>query len=736
MPELVATPSAQINLLTPSKIDIVDDGRGIAAALAKQLAARGYDAEVVDEIGDAPQVIDLRGLAPVESIDDALAVQRGAFQSARKLGPKAQTLVVVFDTAGSFGLGSEDAVATGPRAWIGGLAGLAKTANLEWDDATLKAVDIATDGVEIEVVARRIADELCAGGAEIEVAFDTDGRRWTVQTKSAEPLEEIGDSAIGAKDVIVASGGARGVTARCLIKLAQDCAPAIVLLGRTPLKEEPTFAAAATSDTELKRALIEEARSRGEAPNPKEIGEKAAAIAKQREIRATVDAIDAAGASVRYVAADVRDRQALQSALNEIRSDWGAPTGIVHAAGVLADKKIVDKSDDQFDFVFDTKVDGLRALLEVTADDPIEHLCIFSSVAARTGNVGQVDYSMANETLNKVARAEAASRGICATSLNWGPWDGGMVDDSLRAHFEAQGVSLIDLDGGAQLFRREFTAADSGSTEIVCGDGLPEATGELRAWISFDATSHPELSGHSIDGVAVVPVAYILDHFAGLARAARPQARLKRLGELKVLNGIRLSEFDDSTSISRFLAVASAKGESTVKLELRAADGALHYSATAEFGGELPDVEPLSATGEVKESRWDRDQIYGEILFHTDAFAAIDSVEGVGGEFARAAIGETSRRIAVDTGLQLALVQAVDADGRMNLPTGVEFFVDLGMDSQIDGLEIIVEQRKSSAHKAVFDVDYRDQRGELLAAIRGLEMHYFGDPLDVATGPS
>ncbi len=83
---------------------------------------------------------------------------------------------------------------------------------------------------------------------------------------------------------------------------------------------------------------------------------------------------------------------------------------------MLADKLIVDKTPAQFDRVFDTKVVGLRNLLAATSDDPLKVLCLFSSVAARTGNVGQVDYAMANEVLNKVAISERADAATSASS--------------------------------------------------------------------------------------------------------------------------------------------------------------------------------------------------------------------------------------------------------------------------------------------------------------------------------
>ena len=94
-----------------------------------------------------------------------------------------------------------------------------------------------------------------------------------------------------------------------------------------------------------------------------------------------------------------------------------------------------------------------------------------SSVAARHGNPGQADYAMANEVLNKVAALEQRRRGpACVVrAIGWGPWDGGMVDEALRARFRERGVSLIPIDAGARRFVEELASPGPGQAEIVVG---------------------------------------------------------------------------------------------------------------------------------------------------------------------------------------------------------------------------------------------------------------------------
>ena len=102
---------------------------------------------------------------------------------------------------------------------------------------------------------------------------------------------------------------------------------------------------------------------------------------------------------------DVRDEEAVRETVDAVRHEFGPIRGVIHGAGVLADRRIEDKNDEQFARVYDTKVLGLRALLRAVAHDDLKALVLFSSSTARFGRTGQVAYAAANEVLNKIAHA-------------------------------------------------------------------------------------------------------------------------------------------------------------------------------------------------------------------------------------------------------------------------------------------------------------------------------------------
>jgi hypothetical protein len=65
---------------------------------------------------------------------------------------------------------------------------------------------------------------------------------------------------------------------------------------------------------------------------------------------------------------------------------------------------------------------------------------------------------MANETLSKIARAEARKRdgSCCVRALIWGPWEGGLVTPAIARLFRERGVTLLPIQQGAELFASEW----------------------------------------------------------------------------------------------------------------------------------------------------------------------------------------------------------------------------------------------------------------------------------------
>jgi NAD(P)-dependent dehydrogenase (short-subunit alcohol dehydrogenase family) len=468
--EVLAQPEAQSldsGLGHVRKVAVVDEGSDLGRMLVARLQTQGVQSEVTRHVPpDADGVVVIEGSGrPGE--DKVLSAARQIFTAAQGFAATAAErggiFVTVQDSGGDFGLSG----CCNGNAWMAGAPGLIKTLAQEWPRADVKAIDLERNGHAVADLADRLAAELMSGGHR-EVGLRADGRRTTLEDFDLPVRGAFEPSVLGENPVIVVSAGARGVTASCILALARVMRMRLLLIGRTPLETEPDGFSAHADGASLKAALHAAARARGETLTPRELGQQSARIIAGREIGDALRRLEQLGSEALYVCADIVDASAVAEAVGAARSRWGRIDGIIHGAGTLADKRVAEKSVEQFERVFSTKVLGLRALLAATEHDQLRLICLFSSVAARFGNAGQADYALANETMNKVARAEAVRRGPSChvRSLNWGPWDGGMVSPELREHFVRRGIPVIKVEDGAAAFVEEICRRDDDLSHV------------------------------------------------------------------------------------------------------------------------------------------------------------------------------------------------------------------------------------------------------------------------------
>ncbi len=148
------------------------------------------------------------------------------------------------------------------------------------------------------------------------------------------------------------------------------------------------------------------------------------------ETSAEIERLRSEGAVVTIARVDVSDAPAVRAFMNSIPQDRPL-RGIIHAAGVLDDGIIAEQTPDRFVRVFGPKVQGAWNLYEATRHEPLAFFVFFSSVAGIFGNAGQSSYAAANAFLDGLA-AQIRAAGIFASSLAWGPWDGGGMAAKLR----------------------------------------------------------------------------------------------------------------------------------------------------------------------------------------------------------------------------------------------------------------------------------------------------------------
>ena len=505
------TPSAR---LAPGGVVLLtDDGRGVARAVAAELRSLGHPVvrvrhglaeghvegvNLTSEAAVAALLDRVREIGPLAAIVHAMplrslpAANLDADAWAARMGPEVRGLYLLARGAAedlaksaarggatliaATGLGGVFASVGPPPAEFfpghGGIAGLVKTLAREWPGVRARVVDLDPAG-DAEVLAADLVHEVLAADARAEVGYRA-GRRIALATRQVElPTSGAPALTIAPGEPIVVTGGARGITASVALDLARRWRPNLLLIGSGAAPEDVEDPATAPLDAaaELKAALLEIARRDGQPHGPADIERTYRALRRSREIRFNIELIRREGASVHYSRADVRDPAAMARVLGEWRRKFGPPAGLIHAAGVIRDKLLRDKTPDSFDEVLGTKIDGALNLARGVDPSALKFAAFFSSVAGRFGNRGQADYAAANEVLNKLA-IDLDRRWPCrVVSIGWGPWSGvGMVAE-IEAHLGRRGLGLIPPELGRSRVGDELERGSKGQVEVlVAGD--------------------------------------------------------------------------------------------------------------------------------------------------------------------------------------------------------------------------------------------------------------------------
>jgi acyl transferase domain-containing protein len=729
-------PRGDAPLVFPSHEIAVQSGHPLSQALVTALTSLGARARL---FSDATSVTSSVGglvvFAPSGAAWTAAAEQalKGSLQLARAFGPRLcdaaaegpAFFACVSVRDGAFG---HACVTPAQNPLAGGVAGLAKTAAHEWPQVRCLAVDVAKS-MSDEQAAREIANEL--GSARVpdlhEVGLGPAGRLTLgLVSAPATPLHRP----LREGDVVVVTGGARGVTASCARELALATGAKLLLLGRSKLPaDEPAWMAAAADEASLKRALLEHAPA-GEKPTPKMLGEAARATLAAREIRQSLAQLAEHGVVAAYRSVDVRDEKALIEVLSEARATLGPIRGIVHGAGVLRDKRIEDKRDEDIDQVVDTKLAGLRALLLATRSDDLGVLALFASVSGRFGRRGQSDYALANQALVSIAQVEAAQRPRCrVVALDWGPWDGGMVTPALKHEFHREGVALLSLEDGARAMVTELMTAPGGPVEVVLGAGFgPSDVNDvadafvLSRVYHLDPATYPILADHRLAGKAVLPFALSLEWLAAAMQRIQGSAGSLVLTDARVLRGLPLGAAPEDVSVW-----ARATGDAFV-LELRNAKDAVLVRATASVVeptkmNSLAEPEPLLPHPLTVQ------RIYATQLFHGKSLEAITDVAGLSpqGMVLSLRTHRTSEALlplpatefvlgplTLDGVFQALIVWCRNSRGAASLPSSIARLTQLRPFDDTGSVRAVVRIREVDGAVVTADVDLSDARGVAL----------------------
>ncbi|WP_441249248.1 SDR family NAD(P)-dependent oxidoreductase [Kitasatospora sp. McL0602] len=423
----------------------------------------------------------------------------------------------------------------------------------------------------------------------VPLAYRAAGHRSELLLVPVEPGPADAVPTLPERPVILATGGARGLTAHLVGEVVAACEPRSVwLLGTSPATAPEPGAGPRVPRAEALRVLM----ARYPAENLAALSRRYDRSLQQAEREATVSELEkvCGVGNVHYRQCDVLDAGAVQQLVAEIHATEGQLDVVIHGAGlarsaVLARKKLTD-----YRTVRDVKVLGYANLRTALAGREPALWCSVSSVSAFTGLRGEPDYGAGNEFLLLAAARARAVEGRDEVALCSGLWvESGMAsaDTPGGAFLARQGeIGQLTDRQGREFFRRELAARGShGLATTWIGEAdwstlqrrapgfraaclqapaepaqhtlprsgpyaflttQPEQPAQLdgeTVWaIDVDLDQHPYLRDHLVDLRPTVPGTFILEMAAEAACLLAPGLTPVRITDVTLSQFIRAPE--------------------------------------------------------------------------------------------------------------------------------------------------------------------------------------------------
>ena len=625
----------------------------------------------------------------------------------------------------------------------GGAASFARTLHLEAKQLNACVVDVPA---EHPAAAEWVLAEALAVRGYAEARYSSDGKRWEPVLRPIDPalrplepalrspelarrplepesqeLDEY-ELPLTSSHVLVVTGGARGITAECALRLARESGARLAIFGSS----QPTA---------------------------------------DDEIVANLERMRAANIHFRYYSVDITDAAATRDAIRAVERDIGPVTAILHGAARNNPCLIENLELEAFSQTLAPKIRGAQNLLAAIDPERLRLFITFSSIIARTGLPGEAHYGLANEWLTRLTERWQTAHPHCrCLAIEWSVWSGvgmgarlGTVDELAR-----RGIAPIPVEKGLDSLRRLLCRNSTNVTAMVMGR-LPDMPTlkleqpelpflrflenprvyypkiELVVDAELSTATDPYLDDHVFRGERLLPAVM------GLEAMAQVFSALAETNEPPVFEQVRFERpvvvREGAANTIRVAALVRAPG--CVEIVLRSSETGFqvdHFRAMCRPGA-LSEPARGAVHSDERVALDPAHDLYGRILFHRGRFqrlrkyhklkatecAAEITAGGTTNWFARYLPGDL---VLGDPGARDAAIHAIQACiPRITLlPIGVDRITG-HLHGYIGELRVHAQESEHFANEFVYDVELTDTEGRVcerwerlhLRAINGTE---------------
>lgn len=601
-----------------------------------------------------------------------------------------------------------------------GAAGLAKSLYLEAPAVTTTVVTLPIPATMTAVQARaeaaRITADVAATTGFSEVHYDLAGRRRVPVLRPVTGMLD-GPLPLDATDVVLATGGGKGITAECALALAKQTHAAIALVGQ-------------------------------------------AAPAADGELAANLARMDAARVRYHYVQADVTSADEMRAAVKQIQHALGPVTAVLHGAGRNRPSPLRSLSEEGFLQTLAPKVKGLEVILGTVDPSALRLLVTFGSIIGRAGLRGQADYATANDWLTELTRDVQARYPRCrCLAVEWSVWSGtgmgerlGVLESLIR-----EGVSPISVDDGIAILR-QMLASRTPPALVVMGRsaGLPTITLEprelplsrftdqLRVYYpgielvteaELSTGSDPYLADHLIDGDTLFPAAVGMEAMAQAAAALLPEGCVPALENVEFSRPIVVPAHGTQT-----IRVAALNRGDHVEVVIRSGGTGFHVdhfrAVFRDLGAAPPDTGRKRPAAPGLRLPLDPSvDLYGSILFQGKRFQHLLGYRELTGRSCVAEVSAASddpwfgsyfsgNLMLGDPGTRDTFMHAIQCcvpDATL-LPVAVERIHPAWSGCGTGQVDLYATERRADGDTFTYDVEVRARDGQLLERWKGLQL--------------
>ena len=599
---------------------------------------------------------------------------------------------------------------------VGGAASVARTLHLEAKNLNTCVVDVP---VEHPDPASWILAEALATRGYAEARYSADGRRYEPVLRPLELESDERELPLTADDALVVTGGARGITAECALRLARESGARLAIFGLS----KPTA---------------------------------------DDEIVSNLERMKAGGIHFRYYSVDVTNADATRDAIRDVERDIGPVTAILHGAARNIPCLIENLNSEKFSETLAPKIRGAQNLLVAINPERLRLFITFSSIIARTGLPGEAHYGLANEWLTRLTTDWQTAHPHCrCLAVEWSVWSGvgmgarlGTVDELAR-----RGITPIPVEKGLDALRRLLCRKSPSVSAVVMGRlrdmptlkvERPELPFlrflekprvyypkiELVVDAELSTTTDPYLDDHIFRGERLLPAVMGMEAmaqvFMALAETNEPPVFEQISFDRPVVVG------DGASHTIRVAALVRAPG--CLEVVLRSSETSFHvdHFRTVCRKGDAP-LDQAPHTVDLRTIGLNpHEDLYGKVLFHGARFQRLREYRVLKATECSAEImpdGTTSwfgrylpgGLVLGDPGARDAAIHAVQAcvPQIALLPIGVEKITG-NLNEHRGELFVRARERERFANGFVYDVELTDPEGRVRECWERLHLRAIG----------